>query len=124
MSGLVWNQRGWTFQERLLSKRCIMFTDHQVYFQCKRRGWSEDTHIDEDPAVKMNISQPYRRSESLDSPAWPTFYQTTTTNLSESSASSLGETGYERLVEAYSQRKLMEMMLLMHSKESRKFFRK
>ncbi|KAF2125639.1 HET-domain-containing protein [Dothidotthia symphoricarpi CBS 119687] len=29
-----WNMRGWTFQERLLSKRCIYITKYQVYFTC------------------------------------------------------------------------------------------
>lgn len=30
-----WNQRGWTFQERLLSRRCLIFAEGQVYFQCR-----------------------------------------------------------------------------------------
>ncbi|GAW18703.1 hypothetical protein ANO14919_081840 [Xylariales sp. No.14919] len=30
----LWNQRGWTFQERLLSSRCLYITDHQVIFRC------------------------------------------------------------------------------------------
>lgn len=29
-----WNRRGWTFQERLLSKRRLFITEHQVIFQC------------------------------------------------------------------------------------------
>ena len=28
-----WSSRGWTLQERLLSKRCVFFTQEQVYFQ-------------------------------------------------------------------------------------------
>ena len=28
-----WSTRGWTFQERLLSRRCVFFTEEQVYFQ-------------------------------------------------------------------------------------------
>ena len=38
-----WNQRGWTYQERLLSRRCLIFTFHQVYFQCRSGIRSEDT---------------------------------------------------------------------------------
>lgn len=30
----VWNKRGWTFQERLLSHRCLYITDSQVIFEC------------------------------------------------------------------------------------------
>jgi hypothetical protein len=29
-----WNSRGWTFQERLLSRRCIYFSQNYLYFQC------------------------------------------------------------------------------------------
>jgi hypothetical protein len=39
-----WNRRGWTYQERLLSCRCLIFTYHQVYFQCRLGTWSEDTN--------------------------------------------------------------------------------
>jgi hypothetical protein len=31
-----WDTRGWTFQERLLSRRCLYFSEHYVYFQCGR----------------------------------------------------------------------------------------
>ncbi|KAF2489918.1 HET-domain-containing protein, partial [Lophium mytilinum] len=31
----MWNTRGWTYQEALLSRRCLMFTDSQVFFQCR-----------------------------------------------------------------------------------------
>jgi hypothetical protein len=37
-----YNTRGWTYQERLLAKRCIFFSDHQVFFQCRKNLWSED----------------------------------------------------------------------------------
>ncbi|KAH7411488.1 heterokaryon incompatibility protein-domain-containing protein [Cadophora sp. MPI-SDFR-AT-0126] len=37
-----WNTRGWTFQERLLSRRCLLFTHGRVYFQCQATAMSED----------------------------------------------------------------------------------
>ncbi|KAI9853965.1 MAG: hypothetical protein M1813_001609 [Trichoglossum hirsutum] len=37
-----WNTRGWTFQERLLSKRCLIFAEGRVYFQCRSTAMSED----------------------------------------------------------------------------------
>ncbi|KAK3501822.1 heterokaryon incompatibility protein-domain-containing protein [Neurospora crassa] len=30
-----WSTRGWTYQEALLSKRRLVFTDNQVFFQCQ-----------------------------------------------------------------------------------------
>jgi hypothetical protein len=30
-----WNTRGWTYQEAVLSRRCLFFTSHQVYFVCR-----------------------------------------------------------------------------------------
>ena len=41
-----WNTRAWTFQERLLSKRCLIFTEGRVYFQCLSTGMSEDIFAD------------------------------------------------------------------------------
>lgn len=33
---LFWNSRGWTYQEKVLSKRLLVFTDYQVYFKCSK----------------------------------------------------------------------------------------
>lgn len=37
----VWNTRGWIFQERILSKRSIIFVPGCVIFQCREATWSE-----------------------------------------------------------------------------------
>ncbi|KAK5123292.1 hypothetical protein LTR85_002722 [Meristemomyces frigidus] len=37
-----WNQRGWTLQERILSKRVLHFTDHMLYYECRCLDWMED----------------------------------------------------------------------------------
>ncbi|KAF7938472.1 uncharacterized protein EAE98_000810 [Botrytis deweyae] len=37
-----WNSRAWTFQERLLSRRCLIFVGNRVFFQCRRATWSEE----------------------------------------------------------------------------------
>lgn len=37
-----WNTRGWTFQEVILSRRRLFFTNEQVFFQCQRDVFSED----------------------------------------------------------------------------------
>ncbi|KAI5920482.1 heterokaryon incompatibility protein-domain-containing protein [Camillea tinctor] len=41
-----WNNRAWTFQERLLSKRCVIFADGKIYFQCRSTSMSEDIFTD------------------------------------------------------------------------------
>lgn len=30
----AWNSRGWTFQEALLSRRCLIFTSSELFFRC------------------------------------------------------------------------------------------
>ncbi len=38
-----WNTRGWTYQERVLSRRCLFsFPDGSVSFQCAKAVWGED----------------------------------------------------------------------------------
>ncbi|PVH75576.1 HET-domain-containing protein, partial [Cadophora sp. DSE1049] len=37
----IYETRGWTFQERLISRRCLYFTDRQMHFEC-RRGCTSD----------------------------------------------------------------------------------
>jgi hypothetical protein len=34
LNAATWNERGWTYQETILSRRCLFFTDIQVYFVC------------------------------------------------------------------------------------------
>lgn len=38
----VWNTRGWTFQEAQLARRALIFTEHQVYWNCRHETWVED----------------------------------------------------------------------------------
>jgi hypothetical protein len=37
----IWMERAWTYQEAVLSQRCIIFTEHQVFFSCNEMGCSE-----------------------------------------------------------------------------------
>jgi hypothetical protein len=39
-----WNSRAWTFQEAILSKRLLIFTERGTFFQCNTALWWEDTH--------------------------------------------------------------------------------
>jgi hypothetical protein len=101
-----WNQRAWTLQERLLSRRCVIFTEHQGYFQCKSRSWSEDTHIHKVGDITMKVVQPYRKFESLRSPLAPTMFQTLTRDIDSPHQTSLRGSTYEELVTEYTSRRL------------------
>ena len=39
-----WNARGWTYQEGVLSRRRLIFTQQKVYFQCHGGSACEDVH--------------------------------------------------------------------------------
>lgn len=45
-----WNTRAWTFQEGLLSSRCILFGPEQSYFECAEMGCCESII---EPALAM-----------------------------------------------------------------------
>jgi hypothetical protein len=38
----VWESRGWTMQEKVLSKHLFIFTEYQVFYHCNRATWCED----------------------------------------------------------------------------------
>ncbi|KAJ8585796.1 HET-domain-containing protein, partial [Rhizopogon salebrosus TDB-379] len=38
----VWNMRGWTYQELMLSRRRIFFTPHHMHFECVKDVFGED----------------------------------------------------------------------------------
>lgn len=41
----TWNSRGWTYQEMLLSRRRLVFTDSQMYFQCQFTHYLESLNM-------------------------------------------------------------------------------
>ncbi|KAG0558454.1 hypothetical protein KC19_10G029400 [Ceratodon purpureus] len=49
----VWNTRGWTFQEKVLSKRLLIFTRHQVFYHCNEATWFEDTIFEKNDSSFM-----------------------------------------------------------------------
>jgi hypothetical protein len=47
-----WNTRGWTYQERLLSRKLLAFTSSQVYFHCDQGcDYREDIQMSDDSAT-------------------------------------------------------------------------
>jgi hypothetical protein len=55
-----WNTRGWTFQERYLSNRCLVFTEEQVYFSCNEAIFCEESYSEYGPPYL----QPFENSGS------------------------------------------------------------
>ena len=47
-----WESRGWTFQEKVLSKRLLIFGAYQMFFQCNLTTWSEDTILEVNDSAK------------------------------------------------------------------------
>ncbi|KAI0024345.1 heterokaryon incompatibility protein-domain-containing protein [Xylariomycetidae sp. FL0641] len=62
----AWNSRAWTFQERMLSRRCLIFVEDRVYFQCREVTWSEEIEAETyDPAWTLEmIGSPMRTSKN------------------------------------------------------------
>lgn len=44
----VYQGRAWTFQESHLSARMLVFTKDQVYWECEKTAWCEETHWESD----------------------------------------------------------------------------
>lgn len=59
LEAYVWGTRGWTYQEAVLSKRLIFFTEYQVYVHCAgsgRLGWCESYEIEEGSPPRENTT--------------------------------------------------------------------
>lgn len=54
---LRWNTRGWTFQEKLLSKRILLFTGCQTYFKCCESIWTEEIHMETERLSKSSMAR-------------------------------------------------------------------
>jgi hypothetical protein len=52
----VWVTRGWTYQEAILSRRCLCFIDQQVYFLCKNMSSCESITVP--PTTKISTQKP------------------------------------------------------------------
>jgi hypothetical protein len=66
-----WATRGWTFQEQMLSKRSINFTENYVFWECQECVWSMDGEKPE-ITTKTLFERPYyeraRRISTADVP--------------------------------------------------------
>ena len=46
-----WSRRAWTFQEELLSRRRLIFTDEQVWWRCPCATWCEQSQLETEDAI-------------------------------------------------------------------------
>ncbi|KAE8448913.1 hypothetical protein EG329_008709 [Mollisiaceae sp. DMI_Dod_QoI] len=58
-----WVTRAWTMQEKILSKKTLIFTDKQVYWNCRAATWLEEVVLEN---VFKTISFQYTPSQSGD----------------------------------------------------------
>jgi len=59
----VWATRGWTLQERVVSRRGLTFTPSQMYWSCRAASWSED--LFPETSIASIISRIYNSSTSF-----------------------------------------------------------
>lgn len=58
-----WNTRAWTFQEGLLSRKRLVFTNHDVYFQCGCKHFRESISLPLDPFRPQHKNGGHRRRQ-------------------------------------------------------------
>lgn len=99
----TWNTRGWTYQERLLSKRCVFsFPDGSVSFQCSKAVWGEDYYAETPllkrcaPMMDISLNRSWMAPGGAKERGAPTVHVTNTPYLHE----------YCRLVEEYTGRNM------------------
>ncbi|KAL0941514.1 tol protein [Colletotrichum truncatum] len=67
---IKWRQRGWTFQEGILSPRRLIFTEYQVYFECNFSHCTEAVYAPDDIFFRYGTA-----FQCVDgAPAWPPMY--------------------------------------------------
>jgi hypothetical protein len=74
----VWSQRAWTYQEAVLSRRCIFFTEQQVYFHCRKMRCCEAVKVQHRSQLgkrdvdlgMMNADMFQRKHRSTDGSPW------------------------------------------------------
>jgi hypothetical protein len=70
----VWDSRGWTMQEKVLSKHLLIFTEYQVFYHCNSATWCEDAIWEsQDACIQLSqgidISSPDKASRALPHPS-------------------------------------------------------
>lgn len=69
-----WHRRGWTFQERVLSPRNIVFFRNRVFWECRKSVWSEELASEPDGIVGGMSPRVFDRYSYSYLP-WPDIHQ-------------------------------------------------
>ena len=64
-----WNTRAWTFQEKELCSRCLIFCDTHIFFQCNQIVFKEDSGL-RDHAIKGDLARKIRQERQ---PIWNSY---------------------------------------------------
>ena len=61
-----WETRGWTLQEKLLARRCLIMGSRQMYWQCLQASYCEETRYEQLPnPVKKDIISTHEPLDSV-----------------------------------------------------------
>ncbi|OKL56802.1 hypothetical protein UA08_07777 [Talaromyces atroroseus] len=93
-----WATRGWTFQEGVLPRRCLIFHDDQMYFRCCKDARSEDVTAEGNTQFEFHPAKPKIRKSGFEHYLNPAL-------LSNASKQNCFEE-YVRFVRDYSRRSL------------------
>ncbi|PSN71648.1 HET-domain-containing protein, partial [Corynespora cassiicola Philippines] len=52
----IWETRAWCFQEKLFSKRLLIFSPSQAFYYCQRASYSEDLILETNSGIKRDES--------------------------------------------------------------------
>ncbi|KAI0869541.1 HET-domain-containing protein [Hypoxylon argillaceum] len=64
-----WNSRGWTMQERAMSRRALVFLQEQVYWVCRKATFCEESYLENgqlrfnrfhERATELTLRRPFR----------------------------------------------------------------
>ncbi|KAF8134253.1 heterokaryon incompatibility protein-domain-containing protein [Boletus edulis] len=65
----TWAQRAWTFQERVLSNRVLVFSESQVYWSCRVASHSEERALEEVRDIDL-FQSPFPQQVTADRLSW------------------------------------------------------
>lgn len=57
MTGRTYEKRAWTYQERLMSRRCLYFTENQAYFECAGGSVGEQIKYLPNTVDRINVNE-------------------------------------------------------------------
>ncbi|MCJ1384570.1 hypothetical protein MMC17_007687 [Xylographa soralifera] len=104
-----WFNRAWTLQERFFSRRLLVFTENQVYFQCATGNWCEDIRGRDTMDARRDLAFIKAQGKShLRAPEEPLFPRSETSTLGPYQMSGMERLhiGYPAILSVYTTAKL------------------